>query len=123
MEPVDTNETAASHFSLTAKTNTRSVATIRNYKVPGQPAIAGERVLLYATGIDRLANLSAQIGDERVATAAISPVPGHVGLFEVAVFLPERAVKNGDLPLLLSGNTTEGVVALSNVLNLAVEAK
>jgi hypothetical protein len=46
-----------------------------------------------------------------------------VGLFEVSVLLPEGVVKNGDLPLLLSGDTPEGVTALSNILNLAVEAK
>ncbi len=74
--------------------------------MPGQPAIPGERLLIYATGVGDLMNLSVQIGESKVLAAAINPVPNHPGLYQVVVSMPNIVMqKDTDVPLSLSGET------------------
>jgi uncharacterized protein (TIGR03437 family) len=113
---------AGQGWILRGSTETNSVAMVRNYRVPAQPAIAGERLLIYATGIGQLTNISVQIGESKVPASAINPMPNHPGLYQVVVSMPNIVMqKDDDLPLLLSGDGIEGTVT-TNVVNIAVEA-
>jgi uncharacterized protein (TIGR03437 family) len=100
---------------------TNSVAMVRNYRVPAQPAIPGERLLIYATGLGNLTNISVQLGDLKIPATAINPVPNHPGLYQVVVSMPNTVVQKDDLPLSLSGDATEGRIS-TNTVNIAVEA-
>jgi uncharacterized protein (TIGR03437 family) len=101
---------------------TDSVAMVRNYRVSGQPAIPGERLLVYATGVGGLTNVSVQIGEFKVPALAINPVPNHAGLYQVVVSVPNIVMqKNGDLPLSLSGDTPQGNIS-TNIVSIALEA-
>jgi len=100
---------------------TNSVAMVRNYRVPAQPAIPGDRLLIYATGVGQLTNTSVQMGEYQVPAAAINPVPNHPGLYQVVVSVPNIVIQKDDLPLSLSGDGPEGTVR-TNPVNIAVEA-
>jgi len=106
---------------LRESTGTTSVAMVRNYRVPGQPAIAGESLLIYATGVGHLTNISVQIGEYQVPAAAINPVPNHLGLYQVVVSMPNIVMQTDDLPLSLSGDSPEGSIS-TNIVSIAVEA-
>jgi uncharacterized protein (TIGR03437 family) len=106
---------------LRESTVTDSVAMVRNYRVAGQPAIPGERLLIYATGVGHLTNISVQIGESKVPAAAISPVPNHPGLYQIVVSVPSIVMqKKDDLPLSLSGDSPQGSIS-TNMVSIALE--
>jgi uncharacterized protein (TIGR03437 family) len=88
-----------------------------------QPAMAGDRVVVYATGIDRLTNIYAKIGDSQIAPAAMGPVPNRPGVFWVAVVIPDGVTRDNHTPLLLTGDTGEGIRVSTNLVSIAVEAR
>jgi uncharacterized protein (TIGR03437 family) len=98
-----------------------AVAMIRNPQVAGQPAIAGDQVVVYATGIERLKNLSVQIGDVQVTPTSIAAVANRPGLYQVAITVPAENREAGDFPLSLSGDAPDGASWHSNVVKVAVE--
>jgi uncharacterized protein (TIGR03437 family) len=104
---------------LRESTNLNSVAMVRNYRVPGQPATAGERILVYVTGVSHLMSISVQIGDYKVP-GAINPVPNYAGLYQVAVSIPNTVMHKNDLPLSLSWDIPEGRIG-TNVVSIALE--
>jgi uncharacterized protein (TIGR03437 family) len=97
------------------------LAVVRNYSLPGQPAWPGDRVVVYATGIDRLANVSAHIGDAEVAPAAVTSVPGRPGLFSVTLSIPKNVAAANDAKLGLTGDTPDGVRVSTNLVSIALE--
>jgi uncharacterized protein (TIGR03437 family) len=98
-----------------------AVAMIRNPKVAGQPAVSGDEVAVYATGIERLANVSVQIGEVQVTPASITAVANRPGLYRIAVTVPAADWEAGDFPLSLSGDAPDGANWHSNVVKVAVE--
>ena len=105
---------------MVALTGTKGVAMIRNREVAGQPAIPGEQVLVYATGLQQSANISVQIGEVEVAPLSIQAVANQPGLYQIAVTVPEGG-EEGNLPLSLSGDAPDGVRWHSNVVTFALE--
>jgi uncharacterized protein (TIGR03437 family) len=106
---------------LRESTDANSVAMVRNYRVSGQPAISGERLLVYATGVGRLTNISVQIGEYKIPAAAINPVPNHPGLYQIVVSVPSTVMQTDDLPMSLSGDSLEGSIS-TNTISIALEA-
>jgi uncharacterized protein (TIGR03437 family) len=98
------------------------VATIRNRQAIGQPAAEGDRLIVYATGIERLANVSVQIGGVQVTPVSIDAVPNRPGLFQVALIVPDAAREDGDFALSLAGDAPDGTSWRSNIVTLALEA-
>ena len=79
-----------------------------------------EQLLVYATGVGQLTNISVQIGEYQVPAAAASPVPNHPGLYQIVVSMPKIVMQKDGLPLSLSGATTEATVS-TNVVGIAGE--
>jgi uncharacterized protein (TIGR03437 family) len=98
-----------------------AVAMIRNPEVDGQPAVSGDEVAVYATGIGRLANVTVQIGEVQVLPASITPVTNRPGLYRIAVTVPVTDWETGDFPLSLSGDAPDGANWHSNVVKVAVD--
>ena len=102
---------------------TGSVAMVRNYRVEAQPAASGDRVLVYATGVGGLKNVSVQVGGVAVTPIAVSPVPNYAGVYQVILDMPDLAAQNNSLLLSLSGETQDGSIVSSNQVSIAVEAR
>jgi uncharacterized protein (TIGR03437 family) len=98
-----------------------SLAIIRNYRFAGRPAAPGDRVTVYATGLNRLTNISARVGDIRVATAEVAAVPNRPGLFRVAIVLPHDAAAGNNVDVSLQGVTADGAEVSTNLVSIAVE--
>jgi uncharacterized protein (TIGR03437 family) len=102
---------------------TDSLATVRNYRVSGQPAMHGERLVVYATGIDRLTNIVVRIGDVPVSPAAVKPVLNHPGLYQVVVSMPDQVLQAHEVPVLLSGDAPDYAQRSTNLVIIAVESQ
>jgi uncharacterized protein (TIGR03437 family) len=102
--------------------NTGRVAMRQNYRVAAQPATGGDRVVIYATGIDRLSNVTVQLGGREIAPAAITAMFDHPGIFQVTVLVPNDLLNNGDVSLSLLGDSCEGVPVRSNIVTLTIDA-
>jgi hypothetical protein len=96
---------------------------VRNYRLAAQPAMAGDRVVVYATGIDRLTNISARIGDSQIAPAAMGPVPNRPGVFWIALSVPDGITRDNNARLLLTGDSPEGISVSTNLVSIAIEEK
>jgi trimeric autotransporter adhesin len=101
---------------------TDNLAMLPNYLVSAQPAIPGERLLLYVTGLGNLVNVSVQLGAVQVTPGAITPVPDHPGLYQVNVSMPVRGVQTGVIPISLSGDSPDGTRRTTNTVSIAVAA-
>jgi uncharacterized protein (TIGR03437 family) len=99
-----------------------SLAMVRNYRIQAQPAAAGERLVIYATGVDRLANIVVQMGELKTPAMAIQPVPDRPGLYQVVVEVPDLVKQTDLVRLSLSGETSQGTISNTNVVSIAVEA-
>ena len=96
-----------------------TVAMVRNPQVAGQPAIPGDQIVAYATGIERLTNVSIQIGQVPVTPESITAVANRPGLYQIAVTVP--TAEAGDVPLFLSGDAPDGASWHSNIVKIALE--
>jgi uncharacterized protein (TIGR03437 family) len=99
----------------------RTLVMIPNYRITARPASPGDQILIYATGIDALKDVSVEVGGIAIAPSAISTVAGHVGLSAVTVALPRSLVVSGPTSLTLTGSTPRGIGVRTNALNIAVE--
>jgi uncharacterized protein (TIGR03437 family) len=102
-------------------TGSNSLAMVRNPQVAGQPAMPGDQVVVYATGIDRLANVSVQIGEVQVTPASITAVTNRPGLYQIAITVPAADWEAGDFPVSLCGDAPDGSSRHSNVVTVALE--
>jgi hypothetical protein len=96
------------------------VAMVANTQVEAEPAAPGDRVLIYATGVDRLSNITVEFGGARVAPSSITAVPDQPGMFEVAASVPRDLAKGGDVAVSLSGTAADGAVLRTNALSIVV---
>jgi uncharacterized protein (TIGR03437 family) len=78
-------------------------------------------MLIYATGMDALANVTVQVGGVEVAPTAIRAVPNQTGMFQVAVALPRGLDRDGDVVLSLSGDASDGTRVHTNLVTIAIQ--
>ncbi|MEI9972363.1 MAG: hypothetical protein WDO73_10120 [Ignavibacteriota bacterium] len=100
---------------------TSDVAMVRNRQVAGQPAMPGDRIQVFATGIDRLNDVTVQIGQVPVAAQSIDAVVNLPGLYRVVLTVPDAVSKDGDVSLWLAGNSPDGATSRSNAVSVVLE--
>lgn len=100
---------------------TNRMAMIRNYRISGQPVPAGGQVISYGTGLGNMSNISVQVGDSEVTPAVVTPVPDRPGLYRICFTIPPVAQGN-NIPLLLFGNSPEGIRVSTNTVSIAIES-
>ena len=99
-----------------------TLAMVRNYRLSAQPATAGSRIKLYATGLDMLQAVRVQVGETEVTPDSIVDVANRPGMVEVSLMLPEGMTHTGSIAVLLSGNTPDGSVVHTNMVTIAIES-
>jgi uncharacterized protein (TIGR03437 family) len=99
---------------------TSAFAVVRNHRLAGRPALPGEWVVVYATGIDNMTNVVASFGGLAVRPDSIIPVPNRPGLFQITIHTPD-GLGDGEIPLSLTGEAPAGVTVSSNVVSIAME--
>jgi len=94
---------------------------IRNYRYEARPARTGDRVIVYATGINETSNIEARIGSLKAAVDSITPVPQNPGLFRIVTQIPAGVVPGNSVVFDIVGKMSDGSIAASNPVNIAVE--
>jgi uncharacterized protein (TIGR03437 family) len=99
-----------------------TLAMVRNYRLSAQPATAGSRIKLYATGVDMLQAVHVQVGGIQVIPDSIGDVANRPGMVEVSFMLPEGMIYTGSVAVLLSGDTPDGSEVHTNMVTIAIES-
>src|SRR5689334_18358372 len=106
-----------------------------------RPARAGERITIYATGLDEIVDpvvagnhapldpatsltkkVSVVIGNTEIKPAFAGLAPGTVGVFQVDVQLSQAVSGGSAVPLWVRVKLDDGTVKESNQVTLAIEA-
>jgi uncharacterized protein (TIGR03437 family) len=100
-----------------------SLVMVRNHRFDALPAIPGDPVVIYATGLDRMTNLQVQLGTVSVKPDSVAMLADHPGVFEVKIIVPHDVTPSNTVRLLLSGDTADGSEVRTNSVEIAVEGK
>ena len=98
---------------------TSDFAMARNYRFKAKPAVAGDQVIVFATGLGALTNLSAEIdGIPAVVGDAAEEQPG---IFTVTVQIPSGIKTSSSVRLALIGTDTSSTLIRTNPVTIAIE--
>ena len=106
---------------LVAHDDDSTLAMIRNYRYASLPALAGDQLVVYATGVTEAAHLLVEIGDTRATVESITPVPGKPGLFLIAVATPQVSGSAITAAVRVTGELPGGSAVRSNPVSIALE--
>jgi uncharacterized protein (TIGR03437 family) len=122
---VFTTGTAIQNHGLVSFVGTTDLAMPRNSELPAHPAQPGDEILIFGTGLGAstagAGMVSATVGGVEVEVEAVSPVPGHVGLYTIQVRVPVPMEFGDDVPLQLQVIDPDGKLFSSNGVTIAVE--
>jgi uncharacterized protein (TIGR03437 family) len=121
--------------------NTNEIAMETNKTIPSRPAIAGELLTIYASGLgesaedvvpgepaplSRLVGLKNKVtvvvGESEIAPDFAGLAPGAAGLYQVNLYLPGRVSIGGSVPLYIKVTLEDGTVLQSNSVEIALHA-
>jgi hypothetical protein len=96
---------------------------VRNPRIAGQPAVPGDHVTIYATGLQRASNVSARFGNLTVAPDSITQVPNAPGLFQVMITVPALNNEGSGTSQVALSLTADyfGTSVSTNAVSIAVE--
>jgi len=98
------------------------LAMVRNYDHAAEPAQAGDRLEIYATGIDHAARIRVKIGALEIEPDSVDAVPGLPGLYKVAFTVPQGLPPGNSTSLSLAVDSPGGVTTDTNQVGLAIES-
>jgi len=105
--------------------DTDRLAVVRDYRDAGEPAQAGDSVVIKASGLgnlDRLAGtLDVDIGGTRAEVESIIQAGDAAGVVALRVRIPVNAPQGDAVPVRLEMRSTSGHVLSSNKVTMAIE--
>jgi uncharacterized protein (TIGR03437 family) len=105
--------------------DTTDVVMARNFQVPAHPAQPGDRVLIWATGLGSVNDLSGRVlvkfGDLTAEAESIRPVSGYAGVYVIEARVPAGASAGDAIPVQLNLTAPDGRQSKSNSVTAAVE--
>jgi uncharacterized protein (TIGR03437 family) len=123
-------------------TNTNELAMAANKTIPSRPAMAGESLTIYASGLgesaedvvagepaplSRLVGLKNKVtvvvGESEVAPDFAGLAPGAAGLYQVNLQLPARVSVGGSVSLYIKVTLADGTELQSNTVEIALHAR
>ena len=102
-----------------------NLATVRNYQAPGQPAQAGDHLVIRVTGIpagDSAVRPLVRIGDTYAVVEFVRPAAGAAGVSEIGIALPTTPQLGDAVPVRIQLPQANGRPAESNEATIAIEA-
>src|SRR5579885_3475394 len=102
-----------------------NLATVRNYQAPGQPAQAGDHLVIRVTGIpagDSAVRPLVRIGDTYAVVEFVRPAAGAAGVSEIGIALPTTPQLGDAVPIRIQLPQANGRPAESNEATIAIEA-
>ncbi|HUA60037.1 MAG TPA: putative Ig domain-containing protein, partial [Verrucomicrobiae bacterium] len=103
------------------------LATVRNYRVPGQPAQPGDEIVIWSSGLGSLAEtdsrmLAVEVGGVETQVDSVQPIPDHAGVYAIHLRTPAVMDFGDAVPVQLRVTTPDGKQVAGNQVTLAVEA-
>jgi uncharacterized protein (TIGR03437 family) len=131
---------AAPGYGAIQIANTNLFAIPRVSTLPSMPAVPGDYISIYATGLGRLerdlepgtpapadppirmaSRVTATIGGLEAEVAFAGLAPGFVGLSQVNARIPASVPVGDSIPLTLTVTDAQGRTYTSNTVNIAIE--
>jgi uncharacterized protein (TIGR03437 family) len=108
--------------ALAVHSNSTELAALPSFRTQARPALTGETISLWATGIDCIASprLSLNLGAQSVAAESVQTVADMAGVCQIAFRIPAGAVGDS-VPVTLAVTRSDATVALSNRASLTVQ--
>jgi len=115
---------------------TNQIAATANPNVPSRPALAGESLTIYATGLGEFApaegasqpdsavvlknQIRVVIGGVQIAPGSVVLAGGNLGLFQIELQLPQQVPTGSAVPLFIAAILPDGTTVESNEVTLAI---
>ena len=99
------------------------LATVRNYRMAGEPAQAGDHLKLLVTGLpvgNATAKPMVRLGEAYAEVESAQPVSGLAGVWEIAVTAPNTLAGDA-LPVMVQLPQASGQLLGSNAASMAIE--
>ncbi len=94
---------------------------VRRASFASQPASAGDRVLVYATGLAGGTDLRAMLAGRDLEIESVREIPERPGLFELGLKIPQDFAEFGVIDLVISVKSRFGYRPVSPKVSLAIE--
>jgi len=104
-------------------TDDSKLAMVRNYLSAAEPVIAGDRIVILATGIGAASNVLVRIGEDEFAADSVTAVAGRPGVSQIVATIPDSATTGISVPLSVAGKLPDGTLVRSNSVSMAIEEK
>jgi len=118
-----TADSSGSGQGLVSLAGETKLAMVRNYLSAAEPARAGDRIAILATGIGAASNVLVRIGDAEFPAQAVTPVAGRPGVSQITAVVPDDAAAGIATPLSIVGHLADGSPVRSNSVSVAIEEK
>jgi len=100
-----------------------TLAMVRNYLSAAEPALAGDRIVIQATGIGAASSVTVRIGEAEFPAESVTPVQGRPGVWQITAIVPDGAAAGNSIPLTVAGLLPDGSQVRSNSVSVAIEEK
>jgi uncharacterized protein (TIGR03437 family) len=121
-----TADGSGSGQALAAQTGSLDLAAVPNARFSGKPALPGDTVSFFATGIDcspqTVPNLNLTLGQDRVSVAGLKPLAGHAGICEIQAPVPAGVIGDA-VPVTLLLVQSDGQEIASNQTTIGIAAR
>jgi uncharacterized protein (TIGR03437 family) len=109
--------------ALAAHLKTTELAALPNFRTHARPALIGESISLWATGIQCTASprLSLILDGQSVVPDSVQPVAGMAGICQIAFLIPAGAAGDS-VAVSLAVTRSDSQAAISNQASLTVQA-
>ena len=94
---------------------------VRNSRLAAEPARAGDRIRILATGLGAATQVLVRIGGAEVPAESVSAVAGRPGVSWISAIVPEGAPRGISVPLSIAAQLADGSSTRSNTVSLALE--
>src|SRR5260370_14625524 len=108
--------------ALAVHANSGELAALPDFRLRARPALSGERISVWATGIECAASpqLWLNLEGQPVAVDSAQPVSQMAGICEIAFRIPEN-VAGDSVSLVMETTRSDAVVSSSNRTTLALQ--
>ena len=109
--------------ALAIRANSAELAALPNFRSRARPALSGDQVSIWATGIDCAVSpkLWLNLGGQSVAVDSAQPVSQMAGVCEISFRIPAN-VAGDAVSLMIETMRTDASVAVSNRTSVAVRS-
>jgi uncharacterized protein (TIGR03437 family) len=114
--------------ALATFANSSDMVTVANVTFRGQPAVAGDVITIWTTGITCSGNSNNQlprikVGPTYAAIRSIETTPQHAGVCEITFAVPASPLYGDAVPVMLEVARSDGTSIASNSGSIAIEIR